>query len=467
MGYFRGAPPLSYTQLSGSGSLSAGGLFTPGTGTSTIRVSDADSASVDLSLTSVSPSVNFDFTSSLPAGFSLTRSGNATYYDSDGILVTAGGHVPRFDHDPGDCLNPTSPRYCSPRGLLIESVTTNDFAYSNAFDNAAWLNFAYDPDITPNATVAPDNTATAYLIEDTNKNASNNDKLFYNNFTGHAAGTTLVFSVYVKAGTSHIMGITMQEAGVSNSDLFVDLNTGTTNSTTKPHGVEALPNGWFRVWITHVKTTTNTMTAWIMPATTISSFSPAELGSIYVWGAQMEINQKSYPTSYVATSGSAMGRVADSLNTPGPAFFSNPSASTIFLEFYNPGGPTTQMGSLLNIDQNSSGGADYLRIQGASGGGMGIQLSSSSSLLVNQSLQPPVKGNDSEKIAISFQANQFQAAMNGLNSFSTPAYTPLTGISYFSLGEGPSLTNQLNGHIQTLIYWPDTLSLPALQNLSE
>ena len=462
-----GTPPLNYAMVSGGGTVNGvTGVYTPTGAPGIARITDADGATVDLNITPVAASTYFDFFSSFPPGFGLTRGGPAYHYDSDGILVTASANVPRWDYDPGDCLNPTQPRFCAPRGLLIEGVTTNEFAYSTAFDNAAWLNFAYDPDITPNATVAPDGTTTAYLIEDTNKNASNNDKLFYNNFTGHAAGTTLVFSVYVKANTSTIMGITMQEAGVSNSDLFVDLANVTTNNTSKPHGVEKLPNGWFRVWITHTKTTTNTMTAWIMPATSATSFSPTALGSIYVWGAQMEINKRKYPTSYVATSGSAMGRVADNLTTPGPAFFSNPFASTILLEYYNPGDHSTQMGTILNIDQSGGGGADYLRVKGGTSGGANMLVNQSSSSIVNQTLAPPSKGMGAEKLAMSFQPNQFQAAMNGFDKYTGNAYTPLTGIAYFSLGEGPSLTDQMDGNIRKLVYWPDVLSMTALQSLS-
>lgn len=59
---------------------------------------------------------SFDFTSSLPSGWSATRSGTAgTYTDSNGDLQQAAANTGRFDHDASG----------NPLGILIENSSTN------------------------------------------------------------------------------------------------------------------------------------------------------------------------------------------------------------------------------------------------------------------------------------------------------------------------------------------------------
>ena len=60
---------------------------------------------------------------------SLTRSGtNATWFDNNGTLQTAGANEARFDHS----LSGAS------RGLLIEQAATNSCLWNRDFTNAAW-----------------------------------------------------------------------------------------------------------------------------------------------------------------------------------------------------------------------------------------------------------------------------------------------------------------------------------------
>jgi hypothetical protein len=84
----------------------------PGTGDN-LLYSQAGTPTIDLRLASTKSLV--DNISGLNP-FTFTRSGNATYFDSNGVIQTAGTDVARFDHDPTTNAS---------LGLLIEVASTN------------------------------------------------------------------------------------------------------------------------------------------------------------------------------------------------------------------------------------------------------------------------------------------------------------------------------------------------------
>ena len=76
----------------------------------------------------------------------FTRNGQATYFNSAGVLTTATNNVPRIDYNPSTLA-------CN--GLLIEQASTN-LVYPSII-TSSWNTSGT---ITTNATVAPDNTTT-------------------------------------------------------------------------------------------------------------------------------------------------------------------------------------------------------------------------------------------------------------------------------------------------------------------
>jgi hypothetical protein len=84
----------------------------PGTGDN-LLYSQAGTPTIDLRLASSKSLV--DNISGLNL-FTFTRSGNATYFDSNGAIQTAGTDVARFDHDPATLTS---------LGLLVEVASTN------------------------------------------------------------------------------------------------------------------------------------------------------------------------------------------------------------------------------------------------------------------------------------------------------------------------------------------------------
>ena len=78
----------------------------------------------------VGPTFALDFMSgAVDSRLTYTRSGNAWYFNSAGLLSSVSTNVPRFDYDPTTLQL---------KGLLIEQNRENDALYSRDLSNAVW-----------------------------------------------------------------------------------------------------------------------------------------------------------------------------------------------------------------------------------------------------------------------------------------------------------------------------------------
>jgi len=225
----------------------------------------------------------------LPPGFSLTRSGtNATYFDSAGLLQTAGANVARGTY-----------RYNGSAwvfdGTMIEQAATNICLRSEAFDNGVWATEGgyFNPVVvTPNTTVAPDGNTTADTLTSSTVPAG------CIQIIAAAANTTYTFSVWVKTGT----------LAASNIFLIVDTTlAGVHVATIGFSNLTTATAAWQRFSIT-----VTTPAAGFDSLAVGLDFSGA--GTTFVWGAQLEVG--SAPTSYIATGAASATRAADVVTAP-------------------------------------------------------------------------------------------------------------------------------------------------------
>ncbi|MCB0377664.1 MAG: hypothetical protein KDD33_04165 [Bdellovibrionales bacterium] len=465
-----GVPPLSFTYKSGAGSVTSAGIYTPGAGSSVVNISDADGTNFDVTLTSVTATKDLDFTSSLPTAFSLSRTSMATFYNSDGEVETVAAHFPRFEYDPSNCTSAAAPRNCAARGLLLESASTNRFSYSEDFSQVYWNAGSYDPSVSTDGTVAPDGSTLATKAEDTNKDTNNwnADKFYVNTLPNCAENRKYIFSLFVKQGTAANMNISVQEAAQANADLYFNFASKTATSY-DPHGVTELPNGWFRIWVSYKCRATASVVAWIGPASGQNSFEPSAFGYSYIWGAQMEIDEGDYPTSYIATTGSATMRTADILSGPASsAYFSNLSKGTFLLSYHSDGNSKAAPGTLLMIDQLGTGTGDRMTVSGEPGGGIRFHVTQSGSPSTNYVMADSQDSTDTDTLAFSYQSGEFNSALNGVDKYSVNSYSAPSSPSVLRFGSNVnSIDDNLDGHLLQLKYWPEPLGLPALQGLTD
>lgn len=249
----------------------------------------------------VSPTFDLELTRGDLGSVILARPSLASYVDATGVVRFAGPDEPRFDHDPITH---------APRGLLIESRGMNLLTYSEQlnvatdwFTNGATL-------VRIDQAVAPDGTLSADEVED--NDATNLAR------RGHGVpipddALPYTYSVYARAGTSSTFSFAaemLDGAQQIQVGMTVDLVAGT---IIRPplggtsFGIERHANGWHRVWIVLTNNGTGNIEG------ILSLWGDLEntpnTGTVFAWGAQLE--QSSYPTSYIGTTATSATRAAD------------------------------------------------------------------------------------------------------------------------------------------------------------
>lgn len=229
----------------------------------------------------------------------FTRASTATFFNSSGVLTSAGNNVPRFDYNPSTL---------APLGLLIEEQRTNSLLYSEQFNNVAgWTAIGTAPTVTANTATSPDGTLNA----DTVTFAAADSRLQNNLVLSFTAGVSYTFTVYVKAVGASLNKIRLAffDGAQQNSTDFT-----VSNST------------WTRITSTFVAANTTAV-----GRVQIRNATDNLANSLYLWGAQLEAG--AFPTSYIPTTTTALTRSADaaSVNTLSPWF--NATEGTLFAEW--------------------------------------------------------------------------------------------------------------------------------------
>jgi len=177
--------------------------------------------------------------------------------------------------------------------------TTNLLEYSEEFDNVYWAKIRCS--VTPNASLAPNNTFTAdAIVEDT---SSNTHILQADGVTTAVSGTTYTYSWYLKAGEKTALRI---EFGTDNGvwqaeTVDIDLSDGTLSNVS---GFAATPivqnvgNGWYRLSATVTAQASANGVIRMMPLVGGSvSYTGDGTSKYFIWGAQLE--QSDVATPYV------------------------------------------------------------------------------------------------------------------------------------------------------------------------
>jgi hypothetical protein len=382
--------------------------------------------------------LNFEETKTLTDDVSGTnlitfsRASSGTYVDSDGLIKTAVTDAPRFDHDPvtGESL-----------GLLIEESRTNLLAYSEQFDDSYWEKYSLPgtgsaPSVTANHAVAPDGTNTATRLQcDLNGGTTSSDRSFIRKLgISDPGGATR--SIYVRSNTGANQSIYFANNQNNNPTYTV------TTEWTRLSDYQITSNTAFRIGCR-------------------GSLSQDSI-DILIWGAQLE--EGSFSTSYIPTSGSTVTRSPDLATIEGTNFtggWYNQSEGTIFTDI-SPLAAASGRGYLFSngsndqrLGQNTDNATIYALFMSSNGSVTSLSAAASG-------MPKPIKA------CLAYKPGSSRGVIDGaLKILSTTNNVP-DAINQVGIGFQNYLGSSefLNGHIARLAYFPVRKTDEELVNMT-
>ncbi len=251
-------------------------------------------------------------------GGTFTRSSVGTYFDSTGTLQTAASGQPRFDHDPVTH---------TPKGILIEESRSNKLLNSSDFNASGWSR----TDITVNSS-----TGHIYNLQKITEGSAGTALLRQNVFGAFTAGSTTYGSFFVSRGNTDWIVVKINETGAGEiANFWFNIATGIAGSITKTGGsnetakIIPISSGVYRIIVSFLPNPTSTNRGiLISSATSNGSLSRVPGAEYYVSYAQLE--QGSFPTSYIPTTSAAVTRAAETMTVPISSWFNNTNGSISF-----------------------------------------------------------------------------------------------------------------------------------------
>ena len=245
--------------------------------------------------------------------FTFNRGSVATRINAQGLIENVASGQSRLDYPLIDGVQKGCPHH------ILEPARTNLIQYSEQLNNSEW-GFGNVADyIDSNSSISPDGTSNGDTFV---CGASGYSSVFQTVSTLNAQLYTV--SVFVKKGNQDNFSIELRGAG-STPDVIFDLKNGTIISGTDGE-IKKYANGWYRCSLTKLSSSTSSIIIFGR------SLSGSIGDSFQIYGAQIE--QGSYPTSYIPTNGESGGvtRSAETATGAGNSTTFNSSEGVLMAE---------------------------------------------------------------------------------------------------------------------------------------
>jgi len=330
-----------------------------------------------------------------PLPFTTTRNSIATRVNKEGLIEVVGNDIPRIDYtDSADGV------------LLLEPQRLNYVAQSETF-TGYW------------------DLQGASLIADNNvKNPTGNT--FSNILNSTSTGTfksinksessawdskTLTMSCFAKKKTNDFIYFYNIGSASGSPSVYFNIGSGTlgaVGSAWSNAKIENYGNDWYRCSAT-ITFGTATNYLYIANSDGNNNLNSTVGSQTYIWGTQIE--EGSYATSYIPTSGSTVTRQADTANGSGNSEVFNGSEGVLFADISALANDLTNRNiSLSDGTTSNTVRIEYLTVSNAiwgtvtnigAGGNQAVLQYTSSDITINS------------KIAFKYKADDFSLWVNG------------------------------------------------------
>lgn len=331
--------------------------------------------------------------------------------------------IPRIDYS-----------YGAQPALLLEPQRTNEMTNSAQPIFGSGFSAVQQMTITQNATISPDGTQNAMLVEATGTSS----KLVVTS-VDFVAGTTYTASCYVKNIDATVFNLFFYNASGTPSSVNVDKSS-------------ELGAEWTRISATYTATANDTGNS-----SQIQFARNLPLGeSLYMWGFQIE--EGSYATSYIPTNSSTVTRLTDRCNNAGDKFIFNDDEGVLYLEALHLANEGVD--NILRI-QKSSVSNQYVDFRYDSIDNR-VQLVVNVNGVNSTTIGPVI--NDAtvyNKIAVKYKQDDFAIWVNGQE-----LQTDSSGPTPSGLNQMNFFPNQSNMSIKSVHYFNEALTDDQLQALT-
>jgi len=353
--------------------------------------------------------------------------------------------TPRIDYSSG------------PNGsLLLEPSRTNLVNFSEYYGQYPQTRVT----ITDNYGISPDGSQNAAAVFNTTDNGRHNVS---GNYFTVTSGTSYVNSVFAKAGTITKMKLKLYSGGgtsIGFNDGDFDLTNGTATGTGA--GIESYGNGWYRCYVVDSPTSSVSNARFnleLLDASGGVSYVGSVTDYIQIFGSQVE--QASYPTSYIPTYGTSVTRSADACSKTGISSLIGQTEGTLYSEAV-----FIEDGTQSHWVSISDGTARNWIFVGKDNNDIrGYVRASNSVIFTNQTFQ--IVDNAVAKIAVAYKSGDIALYINGTKiSSSTNSFSFDNALDRINFGTHNSGATLEKTRQKEVLVFKERLSDAALAELT-
>jgi len=357
--------------------------------------------------------------------FTYTRSGDASRVNPGGLIETVGTNIPRIDHLGGGC--PT---------LNLEPQRTNFFTYSE--DASQWTTSRGTT--TSNNIIAPNGELVGSLYE---KTQDANEGYIYRNLTVSSVGTYSV-SLFFKYNNSQYAHFLLFDGSSNGARVWFDIENGVVGTTTtfgstftaSDLSIENYGNGWFRCSAKYIVTGTDTTWRLRVSPSGGNGVTISDSGAkVYFFGAQVE--QGSYPTSYIKTETSTVTRLKDECINGGDSDLFDITEGTFFVDIT----PFNNESSNRYISLSDSTSDNRIEFQIRASANVIDVLCEGNNEGLEVIRTISITFNTRNKLLVTFNDTNFKIYINGSLNFTDTSFTKPINLNRLSFA------NSTNGFV--------------------
>ena len=368
-----------------------------------------------------------------PIEFDVTRASTATRVNKQGLIETVNSNIARIDYS-NDANG----------ALLLENQSTNLVTYSESFDNAYWQKTGGGTGsvavATSNTIISPDGTVNAdTIVFNSGAGTTPSDQSNIGRTFSILNSTTYTFSVYLKGLTGG------EEILFRGSDGVYDK--------------AVLTNEWKIYNFTSLSTSTTATFAFGLRQGLSGIGTINSSASIYAWGAQLE--QNSYATSYIPTSGTAQTRVEETCGGAGSSSSINSEEGVLYAEISALSDDLTRR--IITLTDGTLNNILKLEYKNVSNQIEAVLYDGGTQCLMLYTLPDSIYFN---KIAFKYKQNDFSLWVNGVKVVSDLSGGVFANNTLNNINFSQGGSNFLYGKIKDLRVYSTALTDSELQALT-